>query len=214
MFPDPHDSPSGLAQSFIGVRIAVRIRTKLLQPPLAIRRRFSSVFRAGMPEAPVDKHRHPPTRKRYVDASAWPSRDRKLHPESEPGPMKSFSQCQFGSRGTVTDTRHPRGDSRRRRRGTPRRSGLLDTTAQPTDSSASTLRPFSAITVQASDKRTGPRCIRVRSEPSTGTAPQRLSPPARTPRSRRRPTRAAARPHTPGAQGTPRPPRPGRPRRA
>lgn len=67
VFPDAYDAPSISLQGSRHPLIASSVSSELGRPVLRIRRRHPAVFRAPVPEAPIDEHGYTGAREYNVD---------------------------------------------------------------------------------------------------------------------------------------------------
>lgn len=70
MLPESQHHPTGVIQSRSRLSVTALVALQLRQPIVRIRLRHHEVFRASVPEAPIDEHRDPATREHNVCRSS------------------------------------------------------------------------------------------------------------------------------------------------
>lgn len=83
MLPNPHDQPSGLCESRIGVRVATTVRLDLLAPEISILGRPGRMLGTAMPEAAVHEDRYACRSEDDVGSTAFVGQERPVHPVSQ-----------------------------------------------------------------------------------------------------------------------------------
>lgn len=107
VLPDPDHEPARRGEP--AVAVAAGDATELQTPPLGVGLGQMGVFRAGVPEAPVDEHRDPRAAQQDVGTpTAITARHGPVDDEPHTAPVQSTTQCQFRSGpGSPGPTHHP-----------------------------------------------------------------------------------------------------------
>lgn len=95
MFPQPKDAPTSALQAASGVEVSPRIGFKFFDPPLSVGLRNSSVPRASVPKAAVQKHGQALPRKTNVNRPPRDTRNGIRHPEAITGLVQRRSDGEF-----------------------------------------------------------------------------------------------------------------------
>lgn len=97
VLPDPDDAPSCGSERVIDGAITLNIPCELGLPVLHVHRGSPTVLRTSMPEATIDEHGHPPSRKDYVRADAAIDRlDGVVNAEAKAPPVQFAAERKLG----------------------------------------------------------------------------------------------------------------------
>lgn len=114
MLPDPDDRPARLGESLVGVAVAPSVRLDLLTPELRVVGRPCGVFRAPVPEAPVDHDDDSGPGEDEVGSSANPRKNLAINAIAEAAPVQIPAQLELGLGIARARPSHPVADRNRR----------------------------------------------------------------------------------------------------
>lgn len=107
VLPDPNDEPSALSQRRVGPSVPRHVRLELRLPISPVRARVESVFRASVPEAPIDKDGHSrPCEDKVRSREHVPGPDRDVDPVAQSPAVQLTPQPKFGGRVSTAISQH------------------------------------------------------------------------------------------------------------
>lgn len=116
VFPDPQRDEPVLDELTIGVTVPIAVPSHLVEPEVGSSLRGDEVFRAAVPEAPVDEDIEANAAEHDVGSTTAVEGQRHVHPVAQSGPVEKSANCELGAsvRASVTLHRAPSGGGDRR----------------------------------------------------------------------------------------------------
>jgi hypothetical protein len=107
--PNPHDDPTCIRETAVGIAIAFDVAFDLCAPPGAIVFGPGSVMGTSMPKAAVDEHGRLRKRKDDVDGSSAALQNSTMEAEAKATPVQFRTQIAFACIIPLRCPRHPLG---------------------------------------------------------------------------------------------------------